>query len=153
MPRKLFDQKQDEEIRQRYLNGETAKQIAISFGCYEQPILNSLKRTKTFRRKTWKRASGKQNGNWNGGVRWIKGYKHIKMPDHHLARQDGYVPEHRLIMEQKLGRKLKQTEVVNHIDHNIRNNNESNLEVYEDNAQHMKMHTKTFKRNKKGQWA
>jgi len=153
MPRKLFDSDQDEDIRKRYLSGEPAQKIADSYGCYKQPILNSLKRTGTPRRTDWKRASGSQSHNWNGGVRWIKGYKHILLPEHHLARKDGYVPEHRMIMENKLGRKLLPLEVVNHIDEDTKNNDPDNLEVYPTNAEHMAHHASTsFKRNKKGQW-
>jgi hypothetical protein len=53
-----------------------------------------------------------------------------------MARKDGYVMEHRLVMAKKLGRLLSRTEVVHHIDHNPSNNQEQNLVLYPSNAVH-----------------
>lgn len=47
--------------------------------------------------------------------------------------------EHRLIIEKLLGRKLLRTEIVHHIDGNIRNNNINNLVVMS-LAEHSKLH-------------
>ena len=52
-----------------------------------------------------------------------------------------YILEHRLIMEEFLGRKLKPREVVHHKDGNKLNNNLDNLEVM-DTAEHSKLHNK-----------
>lgn len=48
--------------------------------------------------------------------------------------------EHRIIMEQHLGRKLKSTEIVHHIDGNPQNNDISNLELLNSQSEHAKMH-------------
>ncbi len=146
---------QDNEIVILYKKGNTAQQIADRFGVYKQVILNALKRRKIQRRKNWKRASGSKNGQWKGGVRIIKGYRLLLMPHHHLALIHGYVPEHRLIMEEKLGRKLLPNEVVNHIDKNTLNNTPENLEVFENNGKHIAHHIKSgdFKRDKLGRFA
>lgn len=53
-----------------------------------------------------------------------------------MARKDGYVMEHRLVMAQWIGRPLRRTEVVNHIDHNPANNARENLELYPTNGDH-----------------
>lgn len=53
-----------------------------------------------------------------------------------MARTDGYVMEHRLVMAQWIGRALTRTECVHHIDHNTRNNARSNLELWPDNRSH-----------------
>lgn len=63
--------------------------------------------------------------------------------DHHLAFSNGYAYEHRVVMERKLGRRLQQGEVVHHIDHDGRNNDERNLELmssrWHHNAEHRKL--------------
>ena len=53
-----------------------------------------------------------------------------------MARSDGYVMEHRLVMARRIGRALLRTEVVDHIDHNPRNNHQSNLLLYPSNGDH-----------------
>lgn len=53
-----------------------------------------------------------------------------------MARKDGYIMEHRLVMAQWIGRPLTRSECVNHIDHNPANNDRSNLELYPTNADH-----------------
>lgn len=45
------------------------------------------------------------------------------------ARQDGWILEHRLVMQKKLGRPLHPWEKVHHIDRNKQNNDELNLQV------------------------
>lgn len=148
----LFNKEQDKIIADLYLTGLPAQKIADLFDCYKQSILYSLKRSKVPRRIDWKRASREKHSRWNGGIKIIKGYRHLLLPEHHLARKDGYVPEHRLIMENKLGRKLLKKEVINHIDRNILNNDPNNLELFANNGEHIKNHIKDFKRNLIGQF-
>lgn len=77
---------------------------------------------------------------WNGG-RAIDadGYVLLKRSDHPNATKAGYVREHRLVMEQHLGRYLDRSEVVHHIDGNKQNNALSNLQVFPSNADHLKL--------------
>jgi hypothetical protein len=49
---------------------------------------------------------------------------------------------HRCVAERKLGRKLRQQEVVHHIDGNPLNNTPSNLWVYKNQSAHMKAHNR-----------
>lgn len=153
MPPSNFNKRQDKRIARLYLSGKTTEQIANMYGVYKQSVLNSLKRSGISRRKVWQRANREKNGQWKGGVRIIKGYIHILLPHHHLARKDGYVPEHRLVMEEYMGRALLKEEVVNHKDGNRLNNNTNNLEVFSDNGKHMKMHAYYFLRDKKGRFS
>ena len=51
--------------------------------------------------------------------------------------RNGYAPEHRIVMHDKLGRCLRPGEVVHHIDGNNRNNAPENLDVYPDNETHL----------------
>ncbi len=50
------------------------------------------------------------------------------------------MPLHRHIMEQKLGRPLKNNEVVHHIDMDMQNNNIENLHVFHSESFHQKSH-------------
>lgn len=149
MPKSLFSPYQDIKIRNLYLSGKTADQIAGKFGCYKQSIFFSLKRTNTPRRKHWKRASGDRSARWNGGRRMIKGYLHLFIPGHRLARKDGYVAEHRFLMDKLI---TDRSQVVHHKDENKLNNKLSNLEVLRDNGVHRKIHTKHQQRNLKGKF-
>ena len=68
------------------------------------------------------------------------GYVEIMIPEHPNARSNGTVLEHRLIAEKKLGRYLKRTEVVHHIDENRVNNTEENLIIFRTNSDHARFH-------------
>lgn len=76
---------------------------------------------------------------WNGGrSEDVDGYVLVKAHEHPFADNRGYVREHRLVMEQVLGRYLHPQEVVHHVDGNPRNNEPSNLEVFRTNAEHLR---------------
>lgn len=80
---------------------------------------------------------GKQTNNWKGGRYKRAGYIMIHSPHHPYKTIDGYVPEHRLIMEKNIGRFLKSTEVVHHIN-GIRDDNRiKNLKLFESNGKHL----------------
>jgi uncharacterized protein (DUF1330 family) len=66
------------------------------------------------------------------------GYILIKLPKHPKSFGDGYVLEHRLVMEKFLGRYLKSTEIVHHIDGNRSNNHLSNLMLFPDKSAHFR---------------
>jgi len=84
--------------------------------------------------------NGEQNPNWRGGVKNDgRGYIMIYMPDHPRCDSKGYIYEHRLVMECKLGRPLKRTEIVHHKDRNTTNNNEDNLEIMTQ-SEHVRLH-------------
>jgi hypothetical protein len=76
------------------------------------------------------------------GLLWIRdkdGYILIRKPDHPYAMASGYVREHRLVMEDEIGRYLRPGEVVHHIN-GIRDDNRiENLVLYESNAAHKRV--------------
>ena len=87
---------------------------------------------------------GEQCPRWKGGKKVRKnGYTLVVAPPDHPYPSDSsmgsirYILEHRLVMEQHLGRYLLPTEVVHHIDGNPRNNDISNLRLYASQAEHI----------------
>jgi len=91
-----------------------------------------------------KKMSGPNNPAWKGGVTYFRkhgNYKPIKYvrcpPDFlKMARKDVYVMEHRLIVAQAMGRCLKRTEVVHHVNHDPQDNRLKNLELFSSNRDH-----------------
>ena len=68
------------------------------------------------------------------------GYIMIKVVNHPHANKRGYIYEHKLVMEENLGRYLAPTEVVHHKDGNKQNNVISNLRLYKTTNEHTTYH-------------
>jgi|APSaa5957512622_1039677.scaffolds.fasta_scaffold81337_1 hypothetical protein len=70
-----------------------------------------------------------------------KGYTviYVGVHDPH-ANTCGCAYEHRIIASKMIGRPLKDTEIVHHIDGDSLNNDESNLQVIGSNAEHKALH-------------
>lgn len=71
-------------------------------------------------------------GNWRGGriIDPINGYALIYQPGHPNAKGNGYVPEHRYVMSEALGRPLLREENVHH-KNGVRDDNRlENLELW-----------------------
>lgn len=74
---------------------------------------------------------GKDHPCWKGGTTTRPGgYLAIHMPDHHRANHQGYVLEHILVMEKKIGRRLLKGENVHHINGQKKDNRPENLELW-----------------------
>lgn len=69
-----------------------------------------------------------------------KGYVMIYNPNHHRAKQNGYVYEHIVMAEIKLGRELKIGEEVHHEDRDKQNNHPDNLYVFATKSDHTRYH-------------
>jgi hypothetical protein len=84
---------------------------------------------------------------------WYKenGYVMRLVSEHPFANKRGYVPEHRLVIESKIGRFLvPRKELVHHIDGNRSNNEESNLKITSPSEHFYEEHFKG--RNPNGQF-
>jgi hypothetical protein len=87
---------------------------------------------------------GAKNPAWKGGVTLkrpkgnYRGVRYVRAPPWALpmARKDGYIMEHRLVMALRCGFLLTRTEVVDHQDHNPANNEPTNLLLYPTNGDH-----------------
>jgi hypothetical protein len=118
-----------EFLKRRYCEeGKTAKQIGDELRVSKTTILRDMRKFGIERRKA------------KGWTTDVGGYILVKAPDHPRANTIGYVREHRLVMEKKLGRYLEPYEVVHHKDHNRKNNDPDNLELKASNSEHRKEH-------------
>ena len=84
----------------------------------------------------------------------INKYNYIYVPNHPYAigSKKLYVAEHRLVMEQYLGRYLNDNEIVHHINEDTLDNDISNLQLMSP-AEHIKHHISERKRNKNGKFS
>lgn len=127
-----------DEARLRQLIDErlSTTEIAALMGVTQPTIENKMRRL-GLRSKHGHGSPMEKNPAWKGGRCFDDdGYVLVKVPDHPFATKDGYVREHRLVMEEKLGRYLEPEEIVHHRDGNKSNNDPSNLRVYESNSHH-----------------
>jgi len=66
---------------------------------------------------------------WKGGIKNINGYIYVLKKEHPFSNNNGYIFEHRLVMEKKLGRYLKPEEIIHHINGVRKDNRIKNLEL------------------------
>jgi hypothetical protein len=69
------------------------------------------------------------------------GYIMVYAPEHPYCNSNGYVREHRLVMEQRLSRYLRPEETVHHINEIRDDNRDENLELFESREAHSVIHT------------
>lgn len=96
---------------------------------------------------------GPDHHSWKGGTyRHSDGYVYEYAPDHpEAATAKGYVLQHRLVMERKLGRLLAPGELVHHRNEVKDDNRPENLELL-DRSRHMKHHKRGKARDARGRF-
>lgn len=95
--------------------------------------------------RTLKGKRREKSRRWNGGITVQYGYSYELCRDHPSKRSNNYVAQHRLVMEKIIGRKLKRTEVVHHIDYDRSNNHPSNLILFDSQSEHSRHHQRLLK--------
>lgn len=79
-----------------------------------------------------------KHGNWKGGRFVSRGYIWVLSIDHPRASKMGYVPEHRLIVEQVINRILLKHEEVHHVNKIKNDNTINNLIAFTSKAAHVR---------------
>lgn len=84
------------------------------------------------------------NFNWKGGKQLHNGYVMVRFPEHPFAKGNGYVFEHRLVMEKHIGRYMFPHEFIHHINKVKTDNRIKNLKIV-NNHYHPSLHVKSRK--------
>jgi hypothetical protein len=135
-------------LRYLYERGATQAELAAELKTTSKVIQVALRRLGIRCRKAAKRDQrGAKNSSWKGGrIVDGAGYILVLARDHHRANCRGYVREHVLVMEEKLGRRLvwfgasdPRTEIVHHKNRDKKNNHPDNLDI-ESFASHAEEH-------------
>lgn len=117
----------------------SSAEIAGRLGCSAKHIQNILRVANAPRLDR-----GAQRGEVNHFYRCgrtidLDGYAMVRAPKNHpYARSNGAILEHRLVVEQKIGRYLLPEEVVDHIDGLHLHNDPENLRVFAANGDHLR---------------
>lgn len=78
---------------------------------------------------------------WKGGkFKNSTKYTEIYAPEHPNCTKQGYMLEHRLLMEKHLNRYLTKEEIVHHINEDRSDNRIENLQLCANHSEHMKLH-------------
>lgn len=132
----------EDRLRREYEADQSAiARLAEEWGCALTLLYRRLEEMGVPRRSITDAKRGVQarekNPNWRDGRTVTpEGYVRIRV--------DGkYVMEHRLVMEKKIGRKLKPEEIVHHINENKGDNRPENLHLFASNSEHMAHHMTT----------
>lgn len=124
-----------EQMLLLYSSGLTVAEVAARMGRQRSVVRKYLRLHRVDIRTVVHR--GAAHGNWAGGKTICKGYVYVRSPDHPFRNRHGYVLEHRLVMEKKLGRCLDHQEVVYHKNKNKMDNRIENLQLFSSNSEHL----------------
>lgn len=107
-----------------------------------QETINKIKEAR-------KKQVGEKCPSWKGG-RIMRGkYIYIKVYNHPGGGKQGYIAEHRLVMEKSIGRYLLKGEVVHHINGVESDNRIENLQLFSSPGEHTRLsHADLFEKQR-----
>lgn len=136
--RRLWTKERTDRCAELYKGGMTLEEVAKEVGSNKYRVSQALKGIGVVINPRCSFPKGEENIAWNGGTITQKGYVFLRRPDHPCATKGGYVAEHRLVMEEVLGRYLLPTEVVHHDNKIVTDNRPCNLRLFASNADHLR---------------
>lgn len=143
--------------RTRHLKPNVRYNCAVCGGLVEKYLEPSKQKISAMkycsRQCNGKDMSGSNHPMWGGGKQVNdQGYVLVYMPEHPESDGKGLVREHRLVMENHIGRLLKRREVVHHENEKPGDNRIENLKLFKNQAEHKKYHESNRTRNRSGQY-
>lgn len=148
----LWTEEEDDYLRENYsyvLNADLVQALNKTESAIQHRATRlGLHKDKAKRSELLKGArSGEKSWNWKGG-RCISKDGYIKVLDKtwHSADPNGYVLEHRYLMEKHIGRPLTANEDVHHINGDKQDNRLENLQII-DHVEHTILTHKGLKRS------
>ena len=142
IPLREIDSNIIELLKHFYLDGKISGHvIAEIFEVHQLAVYDWLRKLKIPIR------TRKENRGWRGRVVNLSGYASIYQPEHPRTMGNGYVLEHRLVMEKKIGRFLHRWETVHHINGIKDDNRIENLKLLPV-TEHNTMVQEVYKENK-----
>lgn len=129
---------QQEEIVRRAESGERYAMIAADFGCCPTRV-GQLAIAAGINRGQSTAPKGNNSHGWRGGRSRSNGYESVYAPDHHRAIGK-YVPKHVLVVEAAMGKPLRPTAPVHHVNQIKTDNRNCNLVACNDQAYHALLH-------------
>jgi hypothetical protein len=108
-------------------------------GCYSKKTLYLMSIARLGKSPANKGKEGlrrENNGHWKGGKYINQGYVYILTPEHPFCKKNGYVAEHRLVIEKEIGRYITKKESIHHKNKKRNDNRKENLMLLRDKITH-----------------
>ena len=131
-----------EILKNKYEELRSMNKVANYFGVSKKLILNCMNKFNLPRYQRPPKKIKPPDTYHKGYITTWNGYKKVKAPkDHPYKDKKGYIMEHRLVMENYLGRYLERFEEVHHINYIKTDNRIENLQLVT-KTEHRKIHLK-----------